>query len=99
MLMPQANTATLDFRSVQRLAGFAGFLRANGFAVGGADAVEVLRTAERVGVLDAHVLRWSLQALLCGRSAEWRRFDALFDAWFLPPNAWQAAAPVGASRR
>jgi len=98
MLMPEANTATLDIRSVQRLAGFAGFLRANGFAVGGADAVEVLRTAERVGVLDAHVLRWSLQALLCGRSAEWRRFDALFDAWFLPPNAWQAAAPVGASR-
>ena len=98
MLMPEANTATLDIRSVQRLAGFAGFLRANGFAVGGADAVEVLRTAERVGVLDAHVLRWSLQALLCGRSAEWRRFDALFDAWFLPPNAWQAAVPVSASR-
>ena len=98
MLMPQANTATLDFRSVQRLAGFAGFLRANGFAVGGADAVEVLRTAERVGVLDARVLRWALQALLCGRSAEWRRFDALVDARFLPPNAWQAAAPVGASR-
>jgi uncharacterized protein with von Willebrand factor type A (vWA) domain len=98
MLMPEANTATLDFRSVQRLAGFAGFLRANGFAVGGADAVEVLRTAERVGVLDAHVLRWSLQALLCGRSAEWRRFDALFDAWFLPSNAWQAAVPASDSR-
>jgi len=98
MLMPQADTATLDFRSAQRLAGFAGFLRANGFAVGGGDAVEVLRTAERVGVLDAHVLRWSLQALLCGRSAEWRRFDALFDAWFLPPNAWQAAMPGSDSR-
>ena len=36
-----------------RLAGFPGFLRANGFAVGGADAVQVLRTAQRVGVLDA----------------------------------------------
>jgi len=90
--------AALDFRSAQRLAGFAGFLRANGFAVGGGDAVEVLRTAERVGVLDARVLRWSLQALLCGRSEEWRRFDELFDAWFLPPNAWQAAAP-GRQRR
>ena len=91
MLMPQADTTTLEFRSAQRLAGFAGFLRANGFAVGGGDAVEVLRTAERVGVLDARVLRWSLQALLCGRGEEWRRFDELFDAWFLPPNAWQAA--------
>jgi len=93
MLIPPAGMATLDFRSVQRLAGFAGFLRANGFAVGGGDGIEVLRTAERVGVLDGRVLRWSLQALLCRRSDEWRRFDELFDAWFLPPNAWQAAAP------
>ena len=34
-------------------------------------------------------LRWSLQALLCGRSDEWQRFDELFDAWFLPANRWQ----------
>jgi len=91
MLMPENDSAALDRRSVQRLAGFAAFLRANGFVVGGGDAIEVLRTAERVGVLDARVLRWSLQALLCGRGEEWRRFDEHFDAWFLPPNAWQAA--------
>src|SRR4051794_17709206 len=72
-----------------RLSGFVGFLRANGFGVGGADAVQVLQTAQRVGVLDQPVLRWSLQALLCGRCDEWRRFDELFDAWFLPPNRWQ----------
>ncbi len=72
-----------------RLRGFPAFLRANGFAVGGADAVHVLQTAQRVGLLDAHILRWSLQALLCGRRDEWRRFDDLFDAWFLPANRWQ----------
>jgi uncharacterized protein with von Willebrand factor type A (vWA) domain len=77
--------------AADRLAGFAGFLRANGFAVGGGDAAQVLRLAQRVGVLDAAVLRWSLQALLCGRSDEWQRFDALFDAWFLPANRWQRA--------
>jgi len=76
-----------------RLAGFAGFLRANGFCVGGGDAVEVLRTAAQVGVLDGRVLRWSLQALLCGRHEEWQRFDELFDAWFLPANRWQRAEP------
>ena len=75
-------------RAMARLVGFPGFLRANGFAVGG-DPIPVLRVAERVGVLDANALRWSLQALLCGRAAEWRRFDELFDAWFLPPNRWQ----------
>ncbi len=44
------------------------------------------RRACQTGVLDQQVLRWSLKALLCGRGDEWRRFDALFDAYFLPPN-------------
>jgi uncharacterized protein with von Willebrand factor type A (vWA) domain len=71
------------------LTGFAAFLRANGFALGGADVLSVLECAERVGVLDATLLRWSLKALLCGRSEDWQRFDKLFDAWFLPANRWQ----------
>jgi uncharacterized protein with von Willebrand factor type A (vWA) domain len=87
MLDQDANT--LEARLATRLSGFAGFLRANGFAVAGSDAVEVLKTAAHVGVLDTPVLRWSLQALLCGRSDEWQRFDNLFDAWFLPANRWQ----------
>jgi uncharacterized protein with von Willebrand factor type A (vWA) domain len=81
--------AALTARAAERLTGFPGFLRANGFAVGGGDAVPVLQTAQRVGVLDSNVLRWSLQALLCGRGDEWRRFPGLFDAWFLPANRWQ----------
>jgi uncharacterized protein with von Willebrand factor type A (vWA) domain len=69
-----------------RLAGFAGFLHANGFAVGGGDAPRVVEAAGRVGVVDPQLLRWSLKALLCARGEEWRRFDRLFDAYFLPPN-------------
>jgi uncharacterized protein with von Willebrand factor type A (vWA) domain len=87
--MLTCGTSGFDARATARLAGFAGFLRANGFGVGGGDAVQVLRTAERVGVLETRALRWSLQALLCGRREEWRRFEELFDAWFLPPNRWQ----------
>jgi len=86
---PRGNDA-LAFRASDRLAGFPAFLRANGFAVGAADAVQVLRTARAVGILDAQRLRWSLKALLCGRCEEWRRFDDLFDAWFLPANRWAA---------
>jgi uncharacterized protein with von Willebrand factor type A (vWA) domain len=85
------NAECLGAPAADRLTGFSGFLRANGFAVGGGDAVQVLDTAERVGVLEPHILRWSLQALLCGRCDEWRRFDELFDAWFLPPNQWLRA--------
>ena len=69
-----------------RLTGFSGFLRANGYGVGGADSVRVLETGVQTGILDQQILRWSLKALLCGRGDEWRRFDALFDAYFLPPN-------------
>ncbi len=87
--MLNTDADTLEALTSTRLAGFPGFLRANGFAVGGGDGVEVLRTAERVGVLNPHILRWSLQALLCGRVEEWQRFDKLFDAWFLPANKWQ----------
>ena len=69
-----------------RLTGFSGFLRANGYGVGGADSVRVLETTLQTGILDQQILRWSLKALLCGRGDEWRRFDALFDTYFLPPN-------------
>ena len=84
-----------------RLAGFPGFLRANGFVAGGGDAIDVLETTARAGALDPRALRWSLQALLCGRGDEWRRFDALFDAYFLPPTKAlfaTADAPGGAVR-
>jgi uncharacterized protein with von Willebrand factor type A (vWA) domain len=90
--MLRRDPSAFDLQATQHLAGFAAFLRANGFAVGGGDTVEVLRTAERVGMLDERVLRWSLQALLCGRAAEWRRFDELFDAWFLRAGRWRPAA-------
>lgn len=81
--------AGLQNRAAERLAGFPGFLRANGFGTAGGDAVQALRAAERAGVLDQDVLRWSLKALLCRRGDEWQRFDELFDAWFLPANRWQ----------
>jgi uncharacterized protein len=86
LIATPARTLDLGAALQARLAGFAGFLRANGYGVGGADAVRVLEATARTGVLDPQVLRWSLKALLCGRGDEWRRFDALFDAYFLPPN-------------
>lgn len=86
--MSNTLAAPLDAAAV-RLSGFPGFLRANGFDVGGGDAVPAMQTAQYVGLFDQDLLRWSLQALLCGRGDEWKRFDALFDAWFLPANRWQ----------
>jgi len=50
--MLSAVTPSLQTRAVARLSGFPGFLRANGFDVGGGDAVQTLQAAERVGVLE-----------------------------------------------
>ena len=88
MLIAATPPAALDPAATlrTRLTGFSGFLHANGFAVGGGDAARVVATSAQVGILDPQVLRWSLRALMCGRAGEWRRFDALFDAYFLPPN-------------
>jgi uncharacterized protein with von Willebrand factor type A (vWA) domain len=69
-----------------RLIGFTGFLRANGYGIAGGDSAGILETAEAVGAFDGEILRWSLKARLCRRGDEWRRFDPLFDAYFLPPN-------------
>jgi uncharacterized protein len=84
-----------------RVAGFSGFLRANGFGVGGADSLRVADAASHCGVFDQQALRWSLKALLCGRGDEWRRFDGLFDAYFLPPNrtAFAASEPAAIAAR
>ncbi len=69
-----------------RIAGFTGFLHANGYGVSAADTVDIVDTAAQTGVLNQPILRWNLNSLLCKRYEEWQRFDALFDAYFLPPN-------------
>ncbi len=69
-----------------RIAGFTGFLHANGYGVSAADTVDIVDTASQTGILNQAILRWNLKSLLCKRYEEWQRFDALFDAYFLPPN-------------
>jgi uncharacterized protein with von Willebrand factor type A (vWA) domain len=86
-VLPGASPADLADALVARYAGFAHWLRENEFGVTGADVAGSLEVAQRMGQLDRDVLRWSLRALLCSRAEEWRRFDDLFDAYFLAPNA------------
>lgn len=96
-MLTRSSLAVLEAGGVlrTRLAGFSGFLRANGYGVGAGDARDVLETAAEVGIFDPQVLRWSLKALLCGRADEWRRFDRLFDAYFLAPNRHRVSQGKG----
>ncbi|TDG10340.1 VWA domain-containing protein [Paraburkholderia guartelaensis] len=84
--VPRAAPHDLADRLVARYAGFAGWLRANAFGVTSADVAAMLEVVQRMGQTERDVLRWSLRALLCSRAQEWRRFDELFDAYFLAPN-------------
>lgn len=82
----RAPPPSLEEALAARYAGFAGWLRANGFHVTSSDIAASMEVAQRMGQLDSLVLRWSLRALLCSRAEEWRRFDELFDAYFFVPN-------------
>jgi uncharacterized protein with von Willebrand factor type A (vWA) domain len=83
---PSSASVPLAQALCARIAGFVSFLRANGFAVGIDDAALLVDAAARIDLLEPQLLRWSAQALLCRRADDRRRFDELFDAWFLPPN-------------
>src|SRR5471032_1189463 len=82
----RATQSSVEDVLVARYAGFAGWLRANDFLVTTSDIAASMEVAERTGQTDHQLLRWSLRAVLCSRAEEWRRFDDLFDAYFLTPN-------------
>jgi uncharacterized protein len=67
----------------RRLVGFVRLLRDNGFALGLREAEDAVRAAEAVGVARPEPLRWSLRALLCSCEREWRRFDELYEVYWL----------------
>jgi uncharacterized protein len=73
----------LDAPLTRRLVGFVGLLRENGFALGLREAEDALRAATAAGIAGPEPLRFGLRALLCSCERDWRRFDELFDAYWL----------------
>lgn len=72
-------------RSVQQqLVGFVRHARGNGFRVGVAEELDAQRVAVTCGIERPDNLRLGLRSLLCCDRRDWRRFDELFDAWWLP---------------
>ena len=86
LTLEAAERGDIGTELLTRIAGFTGFLHANGYGVSAADTVDIVDTASQTGILNQAILRWNLKSLLCKRYEEWQRFDALFDAFFLPPN-------------
>jgi uncharacterized protein len=78
-----AEPAPLERKSAAQIVAFSGLLRDNGFRVGLAESRDALAAlASPLGRRPAR-LRAALRALLCATHEDWRRFDALFDAFWL----------------
>jgi uncharacterized protein with von Willebrand factor type A (vWA) domain len=70
-------------RVLGRLAGFTATLRDNGFAVGLAEAADAARILASPLAARPTLLGQALRALFCSHADEWRKFDAIFSAYWL----------------
>jgi uncharacterized protein with von Willebrand factor type A (vWA) domain len=79
----------------RRLVGFVRLLRDNGFALGLREAEDALRAAEAADVARPEPLRWALRAVLCSCERDWRRFDEIFEAYWLARGRRQGRVSAG----
>jgi uncharacterized protein len=70
-------------RVASRLATFARILRDNGFSVGLGESADALKLIGAFTDGKSSSIRPALKALFCARRADWRKFDELFDAYWL----------------
>lgn len=80
---------------VRRTVGFARLLRDNGFPIGLAEARDALAFLQGADLSDRNGMRWGLRAILTASRADWRRFDELFDAWWLGRGMKRSARVSG----
>ena len=85
----------LEAPLTRRLVGFVRLLRDHGFALGLREAEDTVRAAKAAGLAGPEPLRWGLRALLCSCERDWRRFDELFDAYWLRRGMRRAVVSGG----
>ncbi len=81
------------------LVGFARFARGNGFRIGLAETRDGLRAAALIPPTDRTCLKRMLRSLYCSGRDDWQRFDAVFDAYWRPPNRRASPRGAGGGRR
>ena len=89
--------APVEAALVGRIGGFTRLLRDNGFPIGVGEGLDALQAAEIFGLEDSRSLRFGWRALLCTNKSDWRRFDELFDAYWLRRGVKRATKISGSS--
>ncbi len=82
----------------RRIAGFVRLLRDNGFPVGLSEVEDSLTVAAAADLSRPHALRWGLRCLLCASQTDWKRFDELFDAYWLAHGMKRAVMVHGSAQ-
>ena len=81
----------------RRVAAFVRDLRNEGYHVGMRESVDSLQVLAHCDPPDAQVIRDGLRGLLCRSREEWRRFDELYDRYWLPTTAEGLEPPLSAA--
>jgi len=68
---------------LKRLVGFLRLLRDNGFLVGLGEATDAARLLRTLDLSAPAELRQGLRALLCAAPGDWKKYDELFEAYWL----------------
>ena len=83
----------------QKLGGFVRVLRDNGFVIGLAELRDALIVMSGASAAFASRFRAALRALFCSRQSDWRKFDDLFDAYWLKRGKRSATRVFGAPQK
>ncbi len=83
---------------VDRITGFTRLLRDNGFSIGVGETLNALEATGIFGIRDSRSLRFAWRSLLCSNKTDWRRFDELFDAYWLRRSMKRAAKTSDAAK-
>ncbi len=91
----QLSEYELGTAAAERLSGFFRTLRVNGFPSGVAESLDASRVLETIPPSDMDFVRGSWKALVSGNADQWRRFDLLFDAYWLGKGQKRSGVAVG----
>ena len=80
----------------KKLGRFTRVLRDNAFIVGLAETRDALKILSGPGAARPSRLRPALRALFCSRQSDWRKFDEIFDAFWLKRGMRSATRIAGA---
>jgi uncharacterized protein with von Willebrand factor type A (vWA) domain len=90
--MTQLNTVYCDEFSehlTRRVIEFIRHARNNNFRVGIAEQVDALKVAEYCYISDKYAFKLGLKALICSNEDDWKKFDEVFNAYWLSSNTKQ----------